>query len=226
MFAFDRSAQTADVRRRPYRAFDGKENPSNLSRFFEGLRPGCRCCAQRPLEDQPLAGGPRPAHESKSWGASIGDRQYASRRENRDGADLRSMPRGSPSACRPGVCLLLGNSLADKRLGDFNARGPGDGFSRPHPARGPRRDVQARQLADHPSWQIVVDAYYAPYAPNIRHDLRSVTKSFIGTLTAIEVQEGLLDSVDHPVVDLFADRIAPTHPLFRCTKVRIWQSSF
>jgi CubicO group peptidase (beta-lactamase class C family) len=29
--------------------------------------------------------------------------------------------------------------------------------------------------------KIVVDAYYAPYAPNIRHDLRSVTKSFIGT---------------------------------------------
>jgi CubicO group peptidase (beta-lactamase class C family) len=52
----------------------------------------------------------------------------------------------------------------------------------------------------------VVDAYYAPYAPNIRHDLRSVTKSFIGTLTAIEVQEGLLDSVDHPIVDLFADK--------------------
>jgi CubicO group peptidase (beta-lactamase class C family) len=44
------------------------------------------------------------------------------------------------------------------------------------------------------------------YAPNIRHDLRSVTKSFIGTLTGIEVQEGLLDSVDPPVVDLFPDK--------------------
>jgi len=54
--------------------------------------------------------------------------------------------------------------------------------------------------------KIVVDAYYAPYAPNIRHDSRSVTKSFTGTLTAIAVQEGLLDSVDHPVVDLFADK--------------------
>jgi CubicO group peptidase (beta-lactamase class C family) len=54
--------------------------------------------------------------------------------------------------------------------------------------------------------KIVTDAYYAPYAPNILHDLRSVTKSFIGTLTAIEVQEGLLDSVDHPIVDLFADK--------------------
>ena len=54
--------------------------------------------------------------------------------------------------------------------------------------------------------RIVVDAYYAPYAPNIRHDLRSVTKSFIGTLTAIEVREGLLDSVEEPIVDLFPDR--------------------
>src|SRR5580704_16666318 len=46
--------------------------------------------------------------------------------------------------------------------------------------------------------KIGVDAYYAPYAPNIRHDLRSVTKSFIGTLTAIEVQEGFLNRVGHP----------------------------
>ncbi|HXZ15335.1 MAG TPA: serine hydrolase [Roseiarcus sp.] len=54
--------------------------------------------------------------------------------------------------------------------------------------------------------EIVAEAYYAPYAPNIRHDLRSVTKSFIGTLTAIEIEKGLLDSVDHPIVDLFPDK--------------------
>ena len=54
--------------------------------------------------------------------------------------------------------------------------------------------------------KIIADAYYAPYAPNIRHNLRSVTKSFFGALTAIEVQEGLLDSVDHPVLELFADK--------------------
>ena len=54
--------------------------------------------------------------------------------------------------------------------------------------------------------KIVVDAYYAPYAPNIRHDLRSVTKSFISTLTGIEVQERFLDGVDDPIVDLFTDK--------------------
>ncbi|MCA0250504.1 MAG: beta-lactamase family protein [Proteobacteria bacterium] len=54
--------------------------------------------------------------------------------------------------------------------------------------------------------RIVVDAYYAPYAPGIAHDLRSVTKSVVGTLTAIQLQKGMLDSTDQRVMDLFADR--------------------
>jgi CubicO group peptidase (beta-lactamase class C family) len=53
---------------------------------------------------------------------------------------------------------------------------------------------------------IVAEAYYAPYVAGISHDLRSVTKSIVSTLTAIELQHGLLDSVDHPVLDLFADK--------------------
>jgi CubicO group peptidase (beta-lactamase class C family) len=54
--------------------------------------------------------------------------------------------------------------------------------------------------------KIVADAYYAPYVPGVTHDLRSVTKSIVSTLTAIELKQGLLDSVDHPVLDLFADK--------------------
>ena len=54
--------------------------------------------------------------------------------------------------------------------------------------------------------KIVAEAYYAPYVAGISHDLRSVTKSIVGTLTAIEVKNGLLDSVDHPVLDLFSDK--------------------
>jgi CubicO group peptidase (beta-lactamase class C family) len=53
---------------------------------------------------------------------------------------------------------------------------------------------------------IVLDAYYAPFEAGIRHDLRSVTKSIVSTLTAIEIRDGYLDSVDHPVVDLFSDK--------------------
>jgi len=54
--------------------------------------------------------------------------------------------------------------------------------------------------------KIVAEAYYAPYVAGISHDLRSVTKSVVGTLTAIQLQKGNLDSVDHPVIDLFSDK--------------------
>lgn len=54
--------------------------------------------------------------------------------------------------------------------------------------------------------RIVAEAYYAPYVAGISHDLRSVTKSVVSTLTAIELQHGLLDTVDHPVLDLFVDK--------------------
>jgi len=53
---------------------------------------------------------------------------------------------------------------------------------------------------------IVAEAYYAPYVAGIPHDLRSVTKSVVSTLTAIEIDRGLLDSVDHPVLDLFPEK--------------------
>src|SRR6185369_14584565 len=54
--------------------------------------------------------------------------------------------------------------------------------------------------------KIVAEAYYAPYVAGISHDLRSVTKSVVGTLTAIQLQKGSLESADHPVMDLFADK--------------------
>jgi CubicO group peptidase (beta-lactamase class C family) len=54
--------------------------------------------------------------------------------------------------------------------------------------------------------RIVAEAYYAPYVAGISHDLRSVTKSIVSTLTAIEVKNGLLDSVDHPILDFFPDK--------------------
>src|SRR3954454_6610790 len=56
--------------------------------------------------------------------------------------------------------------------------------------------------------RIVADAYYAPYIAGISHDLRSVTKSVVGTLTAIQLRKGSLDSADQPVLDLFSDKQA------------------
>jgi CubicO group peptidase (beta-lactamase class C family) len=44
--------------------------------------------------------------------------------------------------------------------------------------------------------KIVAEAYYAPYLAGISHDLRSVTKSVVGTLTAIQLTKGSLDTVD------------------------------
>jgi CubicO group peptidase (beta-lactamase class C family) len=54
--------------------------------------------------------------------------------------------------------------------------------------------------------KIVVDAYYAPYVAGIRHDLRSVTKSFLSTVVGVLAQQGKLESVDRPVLDFFSDR--------------------
>jgi len=54
--------------------------------------------------------------------------------------------------------------------------------------------------------KIVADAYYAPYSAGIRHDLRSVTKSFLSTLIGVLVQQGKLETVERPLLDFFADR--------------------
>jgi CubicO group peptidase (beta-lactamase class C family) len=54
--------------------------------------------------------------------------------------------------------------------------------------------------------KIVAEAYYAPYIAGISHDLRSVTKSVVGTPTAIQLKNGSLDTVDRPVMDLFSDK--------------------
>ncbi|MEA2885209.1 MAG: hypothetical protein QOH32_4465 [Bradyrhizobium sp.] len=54
--------------------------------------------------------------------------------------------------------------------------------------------------------KIVAEAWYAPYDGDVSHDLRSVTKSVTGTLTAIALRDGFFDSADHPVIDYFSDR--------------------
>ena len=54
--------------------------------------------------------------------------------------------------------------------------------------------------------KIVLDASYAPYTSDVPHIINSSTKAVIGTLTALAIKDGLLDSVDHRMLDLFADR--------------------
>ena len=54
--------------------------------------------------------------------------------------------------------------------------------------------------------QIVVEAYYAPFRPEFKHAVNSVTKAVVGTLAGIAFKEGALGPLDQSVVDLFPER--------------------
>lgn len=51
--------------------------------------------------------------------------------------------------------------------------------------------------------RIVIDAYYAPYNADLLHVINSSTKAVVGTLAAITLKDGLLDSTSHPLMDFF-----------------------
>jgi CubicO group peptidase (beta-lactamase class C family) len=94
--------------------------------------------------------------------------------------------------------------VAHRILADLNPGGTGHVLRRisgPYRYRG---NADAGQLANCPAWQDRCRNLLC--AVPTRHDLRSVTKGVIGTLTAIEVREGLLDDTNHSVLDLFADK--------------------
>jgi CubicO group peptidase (beta-lactamase class C family) len=71
-------------------------------------------------------------------------------------------------------------------------------------AYGKARSFDSLLIARH--GRIVLDAYYTPYTAEIPHIANSVTKAVTGTLIAIALNEGLLDSLDHPVLEFFKDR--------------------
>ncbi|CCE07002.1 putative Beta-lactamase [Bradyrhizobium sp. STM 3843] len=54
--------------------------------------------------------------------------------------------------------------------------------------------------------RIVTEAYYAPYTGNLQHEIFSSTKAVIGTLVGIMYKDGVLDRLDHPMLDFFSDR--------------------
>jgi CubicO group peptidase (beta-lactamase class C family) len=54
--------------------------------------------------------------------------------------------------------------------------------------------------------RIVAEAYYAPFPAGMKHRINSSTKSVIGNLIAIALKDGLLKSLDQPVLDFFPDR--------------------
>ena len=54
--------------------------------------------------------------------------------------------------------------------------------------------------------RLVLDAYYGPYSADIPHAVNSTTKSIVATLIAMLHADGVLDSLDHRVLDYFPDR--------------------
>ncbi len=53
---------------------------------------------------------------------------------------------------------------------------------------------------------IVAEAYTPLNNPDLKHNLYSVTKSFTGALIGVMLQDGLLEGLDTPVLELFPDR--------------------
>lgn len=54
--------------------------------------------------------------------------------------------------------------------------------------------------------RIVTEAYYAPYNGDTPHEIFSSTKAVTGTLLGMVFKDGLLDRLDHPILDFFPDR--------------------
>jgi CubicO group peptidase (beta-lactamase class C family) len=54
--------------------------------------------------------------------------------------------------------------------------------------------------------KIVAEAYYAPFAPRLKHRINSATKAVIGSLVGIALKDGLIKSLDQPVLDFFPGR--------------------
>jgi len=53
---------------------------------------------------------------------------------------------------------------------------------------------------------VVADVYFYPFAPDMMHDLASVTKSFTSTLIGIAIDKGYIESIEQPVLDIFPER--------------------
>jgi CubicO group peptidase (beta-lactamase class C family) len=67
---------------------------------------------------------------------------------------------------------------------------------------------------------IVSETYFGAYHADTPHVLYSVTKSFIATLVGIAIDRGLIDTVDHPVLDYFPDiAIKEPNPLRETMKL-------
>ena len=68
------------------------------------------------------------------------------------------------------------------------------------------RDINIHSMLIVRNGYVVLDTYFYPYAPDLQHDLASVTKSFTSTLIGIAIDKGHIAGVQQPVLDLFPER--------------------
>ena len=54
--------------------------------------------------------------------------------------------------------------------------------------------------------KIVLEAYYAPFKPGMKHTVNSATKGVVGTLVGLASAEGKIESLDAPVISFFPER--------------------
>jgi len=54
--------------------------------------------------------------------------------------------------------------------------------------------------------KIVLETYYAPFKPGMKHSVNSVTKGVVGTLVGLASADGKIESLDAPVLGFFAER--------------------
>ena len=58
---------------------------------------------------------------------------------------------------------------------------------------------------------LILEEYYNGYDKNTTHDLCSITKSIIGCLVGIAIDQGLIESLDQKAIDFFPEYTAPDY---------------
>ncbi len=69
-----------------------------------------------------------------------------------------------------------------------------------------RQHIRLHSLLIVRNGYVVVEAYYPPYTPETRHTVQSITKSVIGSLIGIAIDQGKLNGVQDSLVSFFPDR--------------------
>jgi CubicO group peptidase (beta-lactamase class C family) len=69
-----------------------------------------------------------------------------------------------------------------------------------------QKDYRLHSLLIVRNGYLVAEAYWHPYGPDDKHTIESNTKSIIGSLVGIAIDQGSLNSVDQRLVDFFPDR--------------------